>query len=112
MAKLMNITQGDYGIVFNIQLLNDKKEYIHILDEDDVIAHIQFPDGTCIDIDPDCLTIIDRLKGLIRIVLSEEYTAEEGYYQVFVALKSDSYKINANSSIPYYVNAKHYIGKH
>lgn len=112
MASLTKITQGDYGIVFNIQLLNDKKEYIHILDEDNVIAHIQFPDETCIDIDPDCLTVIDRANGLVRIVLSEEYTAEEGYYQIFIALKSDSYKINANSSIPYYVNAKHNLGKH
>lgn len=112
MAKMLTFTQGDYGMSINIQILNDKKELIHILEEDKVFAHIQYPSGECKDVDEDNLFVIDRLKGIIRFVIKEEYTEEEGFYQVFVGIESPEYKINANKAISYFVNAKHGIGQH
>lgn len=112
MSKQILITQGDYGIVLQVSLLNENKEPLEILDGDFITAHIQYPSGDCIQFNSDYITITDKLKGIVRLSLEEEYTKEEGYYQIFIELKSDNYTINAKQSIGYYVNAKHNIGEH
>lgn len=112
MAKLLTINQGDYGIIINAQLYSEDKQPIHLLEEDEVICHVQYPSGECKDIEPEDFTVLDKLKGIVRINISEVYTTEEGYYQLFIGIKSPSYKINAQKPIPYYVTANHQIGEH
>lgn len=112
MAKQISIEQGDYGIVIRINLLKEDNSVFKISDIDNVLAHIQFPSGDCIEYSGEHLTITDKATGLIRIEIPKEYTKEEGYYQIFIELESDTYKINASKSIGYYVNARHGIGEH
>lgn len=112
MAKIPQINQKDYGIFFDVAITNESNEPITLGETDEVKIHIQYPDETCIDLDPEHFTVLDKEKLLVRIVLSEEHTTEEGYHQFFIAVKGLDFKVNANKSIAYVVLPKHNIGTH
>lgn len=112
MAKIPYIMQKDYGVFFDVSVTNELNEPITLTDTDEVKIHIQYPDETCEDLDPDHYTVLDKQKLLVRIVLDEKHTTEEGYHQFFIAVKGLDYKVNADKSIPYIVLPKHNIGTH
>lgn len=112
MANNITIAQGDYGLVIRLNLLKEDNSPLLLSTTDNIEAHIQLPDGECIPFSSEYLNITNRTTGAVRIVIPEEYTREEGYYQIFIELKSTAYKINAKQSIGYYVNARHNIGIH
>lgn len=112
MAKTPYITQGDYGIFFDVLITNELNEPITLSDTDEIKIHIQYPDETCVDLENEHFTVLDKQKLLIRIVLSEEHTTEEGYHQFFIAVKGLDYKVNADKSIAYVVLPKHNTGAH
>lgn len=112
MANQITITQGDYGLVVRLSLLKEDNTPLTLLTTDAIEAHIQLPNGECLLFNNNYITITNRETGQVRIVIPEEYTREEGYYQIFIALKTSSYRINSSQSIGYYVTAKHGIGEH
>lgn len=112
MAKLPQITQGDYGIFFDVAVTNESNQPIKLSSDDEIKIHIQYPDNTCEDLENEHYTVIDRNKLLVRITLAEPHTKEEGYHQFFIAVKGLDYKVNADKSIAYVVLPKHNVGEH
>lgn len=112
MASQITTTQGDYGLVIMVYLFKEDNTPLLLLPSDRIKAHIQPPNGDCVPFSDEYFIITGREKGAVRLVIPEEYTREEGYYQIFIELVSSSYKINAKQSVGYYVNARHSIGEH
>lgn len=112
MAKMINLVQGDFGIIIKVSLLNEEGETFEILDGDAVKAHLQKPDGKCEEFNPAYLTIVEPLNGIVRLSIPAEYTEQEGYHEIYIEVSNTSYSINAKKSIPYYVNKRHNVGAH
>ena len=112
MAKLITFTQGDAGMIITANILDENKKPLHIEYSDKIKGHIQYPDGTCVDMLDECVTITNRDEAKIRITIAPEYTEVEGFYQMFIQVLTDTYRITATKSIDYYVNSKHNIGAH
>ena len=112
MAKLITFTQGDAGMIITANILDENKKPLQIGYSDKIKGHLQYPNGTCIDMLDECVTIINRDEAKIRITIAPEYAEMDGFYQIFIQVLTDTYRITATKSIDYYVNAKHNIGAH
>ena len=112
MAKLINFMQGDSGMIITVDISDGKKKPLEIAYNAKVKGHLQKPDGTCTDIDDEYITITNRKELTVRITIAPIFTEEEGFYQIFLSVITDTYNISATKSIDYYVTARHNIGKH
>ena len=103
MAKQILISQYDYGVVFNVTLLNSDKTPL-VLTNEEVKFYIVKPDGTkevITDVD-----IIDE-NGVVEFELGRKHTDVVGNYSIYVELSNAAYEITTVFAQNYYVMAEH-----
>ena len=104
MAKQILIGQNDYGIIFNVTLLDEDKQPI-IIGEDRVKFYVVKPDGTKETVDD--VAIIDNVKGLVEFELRPKHTDVVGNYSIYVEISSPTYEITTVFAVNYYVMSEH-----
>lgn len=112
MAKLISFTQNDAGMLIKSVIRDNKNNPLKIDYKDKVNAHIQFPNGDCVDVKKDCITVIDREELTVLFTVNEEYTEQDGFYQVFLEVETDNYRLSTTKAIEYFVNQRHNKGLH
>lgn len=112
MAKTMTFTQNDSGMIITVSISDGKKQPLKIKHNTKIIGHLKKPDGSCIDIDSDYITITDREKTTVRLTIAPSFTAEEGFYQIYLSVVDTAYSISTTKTIDYYVLSRHSIGEH
>lgn len=104
MAKQTIITQGDYGILFNVQILDSSKAPITI-GTDKVKFYVVTPNKQKINVDD--VSIIDESKGIVEFEINSEHTQTVGNHEVYVEISSPLFEITSNIGENYYVMAEH-----
>lgn len=97
------LSQNDYGIEFEVTLLNNKKESL-MLNNKEVIFYVVTPSSEKIEITN--VNIVDDINGIVSIVLNQEHTKEEGNYSLYVRIVADNYTSTSTIPFNYYVMAE------
>jgi hypothetical protein len=106
--KPIIITQGDRGILFEVQILDKDKKPVPILG-DKVYVNIVNPDNSIRTItsdDVDGVIIVSEQDGIIQFALNTLDTAQIDIHKTFYGLNTLDYDINSPNSIDYFVVAR------
>lgn len=104
MAKQILISQNDYGIVFNVTLLNEDKTPI-IIGNDKVTFYVVKPDNAK-EVITD-VTIIDNFKGIVEFELKTQHTKQVGNHSIYVELSNPTFEVTTVFAENYYVMEEH-----
>lgn len=104
MAKQILISQHDYGIVFNVTILNEDKTPV-VLGDDTIKVYVVKPDGTKEVVN--IVDIIDSYNGIIEFELRPKHTDIVGNYSIYVELGNPTYEVTTVFAQNYYVMAEH-----
>jgi len=102
-VRHINIVQYDFGIVFKIQLLDNNKEKINLVNSNVKVLN-KYPNGIFNPITN--IAILDSSKGNIEVTLKVADTTLLGDYFIYVGIDSASFNINAITPITYTVKTR------
>lgn len=107
MAKQILISQNDYGIVFNVQLLNEDKTPI-VIGNDKISFYVVPPLGSIEDkLKVEDVNIIDNVKGVVEFELKPQHTANVGNHEIYCEISNPTFEITTVFAEMYYVMAEH-----
>lgn len=104
MAKQILVSQHDFGILFNITILNEDKTPV-VFETDTVNVYIVKPDGTKVSVD--YVDIIDNAGGVIEFELKQNHTDIVGNYSIYIEIGSPVYEVTTVLAENYYVMPEH-----
>ena len=104
MAKQILISQNDFGILFNVTILNEDKSPV-VFESDTVNVYIVKPDGTKTMVEQ--VDIIDNAGGVIEFELKPNHTDITGNYSIYIEIGSPLYEITTVLAENYYVMPEH-----
>jgi len=102
-VRNINIVQYDFGIVFRIQLLDNNKDKINLVNSNVKVLN-KYPNGIFTPITN--IAILDSSKGTIEVTLKVEDTTLLGDYFIYVGIDSASFNINAIIPIAYTIKSR------
>ena len=104
MAKQILISQGDYGILFNVTILDETNKPI-IVGSDNIKFYVITPSGNKIEVND--VYIIDDNAGIVEFELDKEHTQEAGNHQIYVEISSPTFEVTSVLAENYYVIEEH-----
>ena len=99
----INIVQFDFGIVFRIQLLDNNKDKINLVNSNVKVLN-KYPNSIFIPMTS--IAILDSSKGTIEVTLKVADTTLLGDYFIYVGIDSPSFNINAVIPIAYTIKSR------
>ena len=104
MAKQILISQGDYGILFNVTILDETNKPI-IVGSDNIKFYVITPSGNKIEVND--VSIIDENTGIVEFELDKEHTQEAGNHQIYVEISSPTFEVTSVLAENYYIMEEH-----
>ena len=100
MAKQLQISQNDHGIIFEVEIVDKEQKPIN-LELDSIKFWVTTPSRK--DLPIENVEIIDELSGRVEFEIAREHTEEVGEHMVFVEFYSDSHEVTSVDAITYEV---------
>lgn len=104
MAKQITISQGDYGIIFSTQIIDQTKKPI-IVGTDNIRFYVVTPTRQSIPVDN--VTIIDEENGLVEFEIQQEHTQSIGEHEVYVEISSPLFEVTSVVAATYTIEPEH-----
>ena len=100
MAKQIQISQNDHGIIFEAEIVDKDKNPIN-LETDNIKFWVTTPSRKDLPIED--IKVVDAAKGKVEFEILGEHTKEVGEHMIFIELSSLTHEVTSVEAATYEV---------